>query len=62
VERQTLIQCNVYFSVLTRTSVGDDFILTSHKERILLFFDTMHVKQKVLKLGSLKLGDWQQTY
>jgi hypothetical protein len=46
----------VHFSFLTRSGVGEDFILTSFKERIPLFFDIMHVKQKVLKLGSLKLG------
>ena len=47
---------NSGFKGLTRSGVGEDFILSSIKERIPIFFDTMLVRQKVMKLGSLKLG------
>jgi hypothetical protein len=42
----------VHFSVFALSGVGEDFTRTSLKERIPLFFDTMHVKQKVLNLAA----------
>jgi len=42
----------VHFSVFTPSGVGQDFIASSLKELIPLFFDTMHVKQKVLNLAA----------